>query len=155
MKSYLFDNYMNTVPSNSEFEAEWKTEGSLNRFVSSANDENKIVLADSGSYVAGVATKQDGDKIMVQSMGIVTVEAGEPLVAGDRCMPNDEGMAVKSTNNMGYRVVDVKGDMVDIIVAPNNDMLSRMQPIISEEDIEAGVTPLETGRLYVVVEGAN
>ena len=46
----------------------------------------------------------------------------------ERCMPDDDGKAIPSDNNMGYNVIErISNDKIIIIVEPNADMLNRIK----------------------------
>lgn len=117
------------------FVAEWEdgntsAEDRTGRFVASSNNENKIKLADATSYVAGVSEAYPDDitKAKVNPIGLTTVIDDGTLKPGDKCMPTTNGIATKSSNNLGYRVVGrVDSTHVRIIVAPNNDMVQRLE----------------------------
>lgn len=134
-EKYLYDDSMNAIPTYDKDEintmvgvidCEWATSGAVNRFVTSANDGNKIKLASSDSYVSGVSVYQHGSIVTIQTLGIVNVEDDGTLKAGQKCMPNNEGKAVLSSNNLGYRVLGrVDATHISMIVAPNVDMIQR------------------------------
>ena len=67
----------------------------------------------------------------VAVMGLVEViDNGECEING-RCMPNDEGIAVPSINNLGYQVIDRVGSIENhrilIAVEPSADMIQRIK----------------------------
>lgn len=74
-------------------------------------------------------------------MGIVqTIDNGRCTVGG-RCMPDDDGTAIPSTNNMGYAVLErVDSRHVLIAVEPGADMIQRVKTAVKkiEEQIEEG-----------------
>lgn len=58
---------------------------------------------------------------------------------GGRCMPDDNGCAVPSSNSMGYQVVSrIDADRVLIIIEPNGDMVQRVKTKINQlqEDVD-------------------
>ena len=111
-------------------------------FVTSAGDGNKVSVAGTDSYICGVtvendtflgADKNDVKYCVVQSMGVCTVKDDGTLVAGEKCMPTAGGTAVKSSNDLGYRVVGrVDSTHVQIIISPNNDMIQRIKNDVSK-----------------------
>lgn len=117
------------------FIGEWsdgnpKNEDRTGRFVTSSNSSNKIELANADSYVAGVAEAYEGNpqKAKVNPIGLTTVQDNGKLSIGDKCMPSTNGIAVKSSNNLGYRVVArIDNTHVQIIASPNNDMVQRIK----------------------------
>ena len=66
-------------------------------------------------------------------MGLVPVIDNGTCTVGGRCMPDDNGCAVPSSNEMGYQVVNrVDVNHVLIIVEPGADMLQRIKTQIVE-----------------------
>lgn len=111
-------------------------ESRLYRFVTSDNNGLEVSIANENSYVCGVSVDnqaflgRDNDTrhCVVQSMGVCIVQSDGSLKVGDKCMPNYKGIAIKSTNDLGYRVVEkVDSIKVKIIIAPNNDMIQRIK----------------------------
>lgn len=112
-------------------------EDRIGYFVTSDNENNEIEIATAASYICGVTIKDDtflhpnlddASYCVVQSLGLCQVRDDGTLSPGDKCMPSDEGIAVRSSNNLGYRVVSrVDDNLVKIIVAPNNDMIQRIK----------------------------
>lgn len=74
-------------------------------------------------------------------MGIVkTIDNGRCAVGG-RCMPDDDGTAIPSTNSMGYAVLErVDSRHVLIAVEPGADMIQRVKTAVKkiEEQLEEG-----------------
>lgn len=109
----------------------------LYRFVTANSDWNKVTLANANSYICGVTVKNDSflgsdqhdtKYCVVQSLGICQVEDDGTLIVGNKCMPSNDGKAVKSSNNLGYRVIGRVDDThVQIIMSPNNDMVQRIK----------------------------
>lgn len=128
------------------FVGEWSdgnpnSEDRTGRFVTSSNSSNKIELASADSYVSGVSEAYEGStkKAKVNPIGLSVVQDDGTLVAGDKCMPSTNGIAKKSSNNLGYRVVGrVDSKHVQVIVAPNNDMVQRIKSnVLTYEEIKA------------------
>lgn len=117
------------------FIGEWSdgnpnNEDRTGRFVTSSNNSNKIELANADSYIAGVSEAYEGStkKVKVNPIGLSTVQDDGTLSVGDKCMPSTNGIAKKSNNNLGYRVVARIDDThVQIIASPNNDMIQRIK----------------------------
>lgn len=117
------------------FIGEWSdgnpnNEDRTGRFVTSSNNSNKIELANADSYIAGVSEAYEGStkKVKVNPIGLTTVLDNGALSVGDKCMPSTNGIAVKSSNNLGYRVVArIDTKHVQIIASPNNDMIQRIK----------------------------
>lgn len=98
---------------------------------------NGIELASAESYICGVTIQNqtflspdenDPKWCVVQSLGVCTVRDNGSLVAGESCMPGNGGIAVKSNNNFGYRVLKrIDDNHIQIMIAPNNDMVQRIK----------------------------
>lgn len=64
----------------------------------------------------------------VAIIGFVPVRDKGRCTVGGRCMPDDDGCAVPSSNSMGYQVVRrIDDDRVLIIIEPNGDMVQRIK----------------------------
>ena len=77
--------------------------------------------------------------IYVAIIGFVPVRDNGTCTVGGRCMPDDNGCAIPSSNNMGYQVVNrIDADRVLIIIEPNGDMVQRIKTRVNElqEDID-------------------
>lgn len=68
----------------------------------------------------------------VAVMGLVSVIDNGKCVVNARCMPNDSGIAVPSSTNLGYQVVD-RIDTTHILIAlePEADMVKRIKDDIT------------------------
>lgn len=127
--------------------AEWEDknpnkEDRLYRFVTVKANGRKIAIADSNDQIAGVTTtkaafvgnaadykQDDPTKNIVGILGVVPVKTNDPTIkANDRVMSDDDGYAIKSSNNLGYRVLEVLSDnLVEIAVSVNTDMIQRIK----------------------------
>lgn len=129
------------------FIGEWldgnpKNEDRTGRFVTSSNSLNKIELANADSYVVGISEAYEGStkKVKVNPIGLTNVLDNGKLAVGDKCMPSTNGVAVKSNNNLGYRVVArIDNTHVQIIASPNNDMVQRIKVDMDKKLDEASV----------------
>lgn len=64
----------------------------------------------------------------VAVMGLVSVIDNGTCTINERCMPNDSGTAVPSSNNLGYQVIDRIDDThILIAVEPGADMIQRIR----------------------------
>ena len=64
----------------------------------------------------------------VAVMGLVPVIDNGTCTINGRCMPNDDGTAVPSSNNMGYQVIDrIDSSHILIVVEPSADMIQRIK----------------------------
>lgn len=69
----------------------------------------------------------------VAIIGFVPVRDYGRCTVGGRCMPDDNGCAIPSSNSMGYQVVDrVSPDKVLIIIEPNGDMVQRIKTKVND-----------------------
>lgn len=99
------------------------SENRIGRFVAYENNSNKIILATSDSYVAGVSEDYNGSHTMVKvnPIGISVVEDNGTLVEGDICIPSNDGKAIKSSNNIGYKVLERVDDThIHVFVTPSS-----------------------------------
>jgi hypothetical protein len=143
--------------------AEWSDnnpndEDRLYRFVSIEPPGEKIKIAQSNDYIAGVTTEHAGvvtnmcpmneidkTKAIVGILGIMTVKSEDSsLQVNDKVMPNDNGCAVKSTNNLGYRVLEIlENNLIKIAFASNIDMIKRIKDDV-ENKIDNNTTSIGT-----------
>lgn len=64
----------------------------------------------------------------VAIIGFVPVIDNGTCTVGGRCMPDDNGCAIPSSNNMGYQVINrLDENRVLIIIEPNGDMVQRIK----------------------------
>lgn len=69
----------------------------------------------------------------VAIIGFVPVRDNGTCEVGGRCMPDDNGCAIPSSNSMGYQVVNrIDENRVLIIIEPNGDMVQRVKTKIVE-----------------------
>ena len=79
----------------------------------------------------------------VAIIGFVPVIDNGTCEVGGRCMPDDNGCAVPSSNSMGYQVVNrIDENRVLIIIEPNGDMVQRVKTKIVE--IQEDIGDIET-----------
>ena len=75
----------------------------------------------------------------VAIIGFVPVIDNGTCEVGGRCMPDDNGCAVPSSNSMGYQVVNrIDENRVLIIIEPNGDMVQRVKAKITAIQEELG-----------------
>ena len=75
----------------------------------------------------------------VAILGFVPVIDNGTCTVGGRCMPDDNGCAIPSSNSMGYQVVNrIDENRVLIIIEPNGDMVQRIKTKINklQEDVD-------------------
>lgn len=81
--------------------------------------------------VTSATLKKQYDYVAV--MGLVSVIDNGTCTINGRCMPNDNGTAVPSPNNMGYQVIDrIDSTHILIAVEPGADMLVRIKECVTE-----------------------
>lgn len=89
----------------------------------------------------------------VAIIGFVPVRDNGTCTVGGRCMPDDNGCAIPSSNSMGYQVVNrIDENRVLIIIEPNGDMVQRVKTKINQ--IEAEIGDIETA-LDSIIEIQN
>ena len=75
----------------------------------------------------------------VAIIGFVPVIDNGTCEVGGRCMPDDNGCAIPSSNSMGYQVVNrIDENRVLIIIEPNGDMVQRVKTKITAIQEELG-----------------
>lgn len=82
----------------------------------------------------------------VATMGLVSVVDNGTCTINERCMPDDNGCAIPSTNNMGYKVIDRIDDThILIVLEPTTDMIQRIKTDIDilNQDIGGKVDKIE------------
>lgn len=154
---YVRPNYIGEIPetvisNGSDFGevASWgdnnpNNEDRLYRFVSISDEVGQEVeLATSTSQIAGVTNlkenvgflsnynfgdENDSTKCIVSILGVAPVKTTDNSIeVNDRVMSDDNGYAIKSTNNCGYRVLEIlENGLLNIAVSPNTDMIQRIK----------------------------
>lgn len=89
----------------------------------------------------------------VAIIGFVPVIDNGTCTVGGRCMPDDNGCAVPSSNSMGYQVVNrIDENRVLIIIEPNGDMVQRIKAKINELQEDIGEIDAALGRIIAIQE---
>lgn len=79
----------------------------------------------------------------VAVMGLVSVIDNGTCTINGRCMPNDSGTAVPSSNNMGYQVISrIDSTHILIAVEPSADMIQRIKTDVGA--LQTDVSELQT-----------
>lgn len=88
----------------------------------------------------------------VAIIGFVPVIDNGTCAVGGRCMPDNNGCAIPSSNSMGYQVVNrIDEKRVLIIIEPNGDMVQRVKTKINElQKIIDGMQPGGDSNIFVV-----
>lgn len=88
----------------------------------------------------------------------VTDETLDDIKIGDYALPNEDGYAVKSKNNIGYKVIS-KGTIekgwnyVEIALVPQSDNISRVMKELEDAKVTIGNVSLELGNVGNKVDG--
>lgn len=99
---------------------------SSDKFDIETTTETDPVTGATITTTTSVDLKKQYDYVAV--MGLVSVIDNGTCTINGRCMPNDDGTAVPSPNNMGYQVIDrIDSTHVLIAVEPGVDMLVRIK----------------------------
>ena len=86
----------------------------------------------------------------VAIIGFVPVIDNGTCTVGGRCMPDDNGCAVPSSNSMGYQVVNrIDENRVLIIIEPNGDMVQRVKTKVNE--LQETIDGIQIGEGGVIV----
>lgn len=128
-----------------------KSEARLGYFVSLSAKSQSIEKAKSKSDVLGVTVSSAGiiasdsssyrnsagqllpKYSCVALYGIVNVKGNGSCLAGGRCIPNDEGIAVPTDSDVGYPILSVGSyNEVTILLTPNVDVINRVLGILDE-----------------------
>lgn len=146
-------------------------EDRLYRFVTLKADGRKIAIASSTDQIAGVTNTKaafvgnaagydsnDSKKNIIGIIGVVPVRTNDTSIkANDRVMSDDNGYAVKSTNNLGYRVLKVlEPGLLEIVVSVNTDMIQRIKTDMDE--VEKTLTSVKSksgAELVVTLDETN
>lgn len=167
LNAYVRPNYIGEIPttllSNGADMSEvalWSdgnpnNEDRLYRFVSiSGSTGNEVILATSTSQIAGTTNlksnvgflgnynlddENDSSKCIVSILGVSLVKTNDSsVVANDRVMSDENGYAIKSSNNCGYRVIEVlENGLLKIVISPNTDMIQSIKSDVVELESEA------------------
>lgn len=86
----------------------------------------------------------------VAIIGFVPVIDNGTCTVGGRCMPDDNGCAIPSSNSMGYQVVNrIDDNRVLIIIEPNGDMVQRIKTKINK--LQEDIGDIETALDEIIV----
>ena len=113
-------------------------EGITMRKATSTSDVRGVTIENPAFSANASDDKFENEKLKkeynyVAFAGFATVIDNGTCTVNERCMPDDNGCAVPSTNTMGYQVIErVDENRVLILVEPSADMLNRIK-----EDIDS------------------
>lgn len=88
----------------------------------------------------------------VAIIGFVPVRDNGTCTVGGRCMPDDNGCAIPSSNNMGYQVVNrIDENRVLIIIEPNGDMVQRIKTKVNNmnDTLANAIRETKSGEIVV------
>ena len=100
----------------------------------SMSDVRGITMSHPAFAANASADKYDADGNLLKQYDYVGFAGFVPVIdngtctVNGRCMPSDDGTAVPSSNNLGYRVIERIDDMrVIVLVEPQSDMIVRIK----------------------------
>ena len=122
-------------------------------FVSIVNGTRKIRKSMTGDDILGItsidasvvgnaAYKDDTTHSIVGMVGVIRVKDNGQCVVGDYVIPGDNGIAVPSTNDSGYKVTArYDANLIEVLLAHDAEMISRLKDDVKviEDKIENGV----------------
>ena len=122
-------------------------DGIIMKKATSTDDVKGVTIenpAFAGNYTAD---KLDSNGNLLPKYSFVAVIGFVPVIdngtceIGGRCMPDDNGCAIPSSNDMGYQVVNrIDENRVLIIIEPNGDMVQRLtEEMTQKQDYFADV----------------
>lgn len=120
-------------------------------FVSIVNGTRKIRKAMAGDDILGItsidasvvgnaAYKDDDAYSVVGMVGVIRVKDNGNCVVGGYVIPGDNGLAIPSTNEAGYKVTArYSDDLIEVLLAHDAEMISRLKDDVKnlEEDINS------------------
>lgn len=123
-----------------------KTESGITMTKATADSDVRGVTIASPAFAANASNDKYGEdsKLLKQYnyvafAGFATVIDNGTCTVNERCMPDNNGCAIPSTNSMGYQVIERVDDThILILVEPNTDMLNRIKSEISDIQTQLG-----------------
>ena len=118
-------------------------------FVSIVSGTRKIRKAMTGDDILGItsidasvvgnaAYKDDSAYSVVGMVGVIRVKDNGQCQVGDYVIPGDNGLAIPSTNDAGYKVTARHSDnLIEVLLAHDAEMISRIQNEIDNLNIAA------------------
>lgn len=104
---------------------EIKLSTSTSQIVGTTNLKSNVGFL--GNYNKG--DEDDTTKAIVSILGVAPVKTNDTTIqVNDRVMSDDNGYAVKSSNNLGYRVISIlENGLLNISLSPNTDLMQRIK----------------------------
>lgn len=159
------------------FDGNPNNEDRLYRFVTIVGENREIKIADETDQIIGtsniksnvgfIGNYRKGDendiaKALVSILGVSYVRTNDNTITkNDRVMSDNNGYAIKSTNNLGYRVIRVmESGLLEIVVSPNTDMIQRIKGDIvnlseANANLKSDIDELKPGVVKLVGVSPN
>ena len=122
-------------------------------FVSIVYGTKKIKKAMIGDDILGITSvdasvignalyKDNKSYSAVGMVGVMRVKDNGACLVGDYVIPGDNGLAIPSTNNVGYKVTDRYDDnLIEVLLAHDSEMISRLKDDVKtvEEELNNAI----------------
>lgn len=116
----------------------------------STSDVRGVTIANPAFSANATKEKYDSDGVLkkeysyVAFAGFATVIDNGSCKIKDRCIPDDNGCAIPSDNNMGYQVISrVNENKILVLIEPNADTLYRIRKELANiEERPSGLTEI-------------
>ena len=130
-------------------------------FVSIVHGTRKIKKAMYGEDVLGItsldasiignaAYKDNSSYSAIGMTGVMRIKDNGACVVGDYAIPGDNGIAIPSTNEAGYKVTArYSSNLIEVLLAHDSEMISRIKDEINSLNIPTKVSDLENDKHYV------
>ena len=128
-----------------------KTEAGITMVKATSTTDIRGVTVETPAFAAGASSDKFNSEgklldkyAFVAFAGFVNVYDNGSCSIGGRCMSDDNGCAIPSSNNMGYEVIDrIDENTIQIIIEPSGDMIQRIKTDITElENVVETNTPI-------------
>ena len=128
-----------------------KTEAGITMVKATSTTDIRGVTVETPAFAAGASADKFNSEgklldkyAFVAFAGFVNVYDNGTCSIGGRCMSDDNGCAIPSSNNMGYEVIDrIDENTIQIIIKPSGDMIQRIKTDITElENVVETNTPI-------------
>ena len=95
------------------------------------------------SIIGNATYKDDSTYSAVGMMGVMRVKDNGKCQVGDYVIPGDNGIAIPSTNNVGYKVTArYSANMIEVLMAHDSEMISRLKDEVKniEEEVQTSLS---------------
>ena len=95
------------------------------------------------SIIGNATYKDDSTCSAVGMMGVMRVKDNGKCQVGDYVIPGDNGIAIPSTNNVGYKVTARhSANMIEVLMAHDSEMISRLKDDVKniEEEVQTSLS---------------